>query len=65
MKKFMRSLGDLLNYNGYWINLAIDAQTRAEYYDFLSPDECDRAARLLNLQHQNDFIAARDRKSVV
>ena len=55
----MRSLGDLLNYDGYWINLAIDAQTRAEYYDFLSPDECDRAGRLLNLQHQNDFIAAR------
>ena len=55
----MRSLGDLLSYDRYWINLAIDAQTWAEYYGLLSPDECDRAAQLLNLQHQNDFIAAR------
>ena len=59
MSKFIESLGDLLNYDRYWIDLAIDVQTRAEYYGFLSPDECDRAARLLNLQHQNDFIAAR------
>ena len=55
----MGSLSDLLNYDRYWINLTIDSQIRAEYYGFLSPDECDRAARLLNLQHQNDFIAAR------
>ena len=59
MKKFMRSLGDLLSYDRYWIDLGVDAQTRAEYYGLLSPDECDRAARLLNLQHQTDFIAAR------
>jgi 4'-phosphopantetheinyl transferase len=56
---FVKRLGDLLSYDRYWIDLAIDAQTRAEYYGLLSPDECDRAARLLNLQHQNDFIAAR------
>ncbi len=55
----MENLGNLLNYDRYWIDLEIDVQTRAEYYDLLSPDECDRAARLLNLQHQNDFIAAR------
>jgi len=56
---FVKRLGDLFNYDRYWIDLAIDAQTQAEYYGLLSPDECDRAARLLNLQHQNDFIAAR------
>ena len=49
----------MFNYDRYWIDLAIDAQTRAEYYGLLSRDECDRAARLLNLQHQNNFIAAR------
>ena len=55
----MRSLGDLLSCDRYWIDLGVDGQTRAEYYGLLSPDECDRAARLLNLQHQTDFIAAR------
>ena len=58
-KVCIRSLDDLLSCDRYWIDLGIDVQTRADYYGLLSPDECDRAARLLNLQHQNDFIAAR------
>ncbi len=49
----------MLRCDRYLIDLAIDVQTRAEYYRLLSPDECHRAERLLNLQHQNDFIAAR------
>ena len=49
----------LLGCDWYSIDLTIDARTRAEYYRSLSFDERDRAMRLFDLQHQNDFIAAR------
>ena len=49
----------MLGCDWYSIDLTIEARTQAEYYRLLSSDERDRAMRLLNLQHQNDFIAAR------
>ncbi len=52
-------MNELLDCDWYSIDLAIDSQTRAEYYELLSPDECDRAMRFFNPEHQSDFIAAR------
>jgi 4'-phosphopantetheinyl transferase len=46
-------------YDRYSIDLAIDPDSQARYYAWLSADECDRAQRFKNPQHQRDFIAAR------
>jgi 4'-phosphopantetheinyl transferase len=46
-------------YDRYSIDLAIDPDSQARYFAWLSVDECDRAQRFKNPQHQRDFIAAR------
>ena len=46
-------------YDRYSIDLNIDLALQRQYYTWLSQDECDRVRRLLNPQHQRDFIAAR------
>ncbi len=46
-------------YDRYSIDLAIDPERQAQYYAWLSSDECDRVQRFKNPQHQRDFVAAR------
>ncbi len=48
-----------ISYDRYSVDLAIDPESQAEYYAWLSADECDRVERFRSPQHQRDFVAAR------
>ncbi len=48
-----------IDYDRYSIDLAIDQESQALYYAWLSADECDRAQRFKFPQHRRDFVAAR------
>jgi 4'-phosphopantetheinyl transferase len=52
-------VNDMVPYDRYMINLAIDQETQDRYYSWLTQDECDRVQRFKVLQHRRNFISAR------
>ncbi len=43
----------------FGMDLAIDDSLHYQLLDLLSPDECDRMGRLVQVKHQRNFLAAR------